>query len=157
VKIKTKSKPLDAVLPGLEQLAARLEGSLIDLEMVREPHGRVLRITISREGGVTLDYCERFHRLALPLVDSIDYDYLEVSSPGADRPLKTEADWSNAIGSEIEFRFYKTIEHLGKRTVGRLVRVSQEAIEFEASQGLITLARRFIADARLAVRLDDDP
>ena len=48
-----------------------------------------LRFFVDTDEGVSVDELENFHRRILPLVERVDYDYMEVSSPGADRPLKT--------------------------------------------------------------------
>jgi ribosome maturation factor RimP len=64
---------------------------LIDVECRREPKGRVLRVFIDRQGGVTLDDCAAISNQLGDILDAkIDYDepyYLEVSSPGLSRPL----------------------------------------------------------------------
>lgn len=153
--IKAQSNPLDVIRPRLEALAAQQGNSLYDLGMAREPHGRVLRITISREGGVTLDDCERFHRAVVDIAEPVDYDYLEVTSPGADRPLRNEADWLEAVGKDIELRFYKAIKQLGKKIIGRLVSATPEIVVLETAGGQVETERRMISSARYAVVIDD--
>ena len=46
-----------------------------------------------REGGIGLDDCEKYHRALQPLVEDVDYDIMEVSSAGMDRPIKTRRDF----------------------------------------------------------------
>lgn len=46
---------------------------------------------------MSLDDCERYHRAIMPLVESYDFDFLEVSSPGIDRPLKKDRDFERAL------------------------------------------------------------
>ena len=50
-----------------------------------------------------------FHRRILPLVERVDYDYMEVSSPGADRPLKTGRDFERAAGTVVEVKTYRAV------------------------------------------------
>ena len=68
---------------------------------------------------MSLDDCEAFHRRALKLAQDVDYDYMEVSSPGADRPLKTERDFESALGQLVEAHFYRQLDG-AKRLMGRL-------------------------------------
>ena len=79
-------------LVSVERTAIRLAEELgyewIDLELVKEPAGRFLRFYIDKEGGISLDDVEAFHRRIQPHAENIDYDYMEASSPGIDRPLK---------------------------------------------------------------------
>jgi ribosome maturation factor RimP len=96
-----------------EQLRATLEPileseglELIDLEYRKEGRGWVLRIFMDKPGGVTLDDCAAMSR---QLGDVIDVEELipqaytlEVSSPGLDRPLKTEKDFLRSIGKLIQ-------------------------------------------------------
>ena len=74
-----------------ELIESTVEGlgyELVDVE--RLPRG-LIRVTIDKEGGITLDDCEKVSNLLNPAltVDSVDFDRLEVSSPGVDRPLQT--------------------------------------------------------------------
>ena len=73
-----------------EQIAQKQNVELIDVELVKEPTGHFLRFYIDKPDGIALDELEKFHREIQPLVENVAYDYMEVSSPGADRPLKTE-------------------------------------------------------------------
>ena len=78
---------------------------LVDVELVKEPGGRFLRFYIEKtDEGISLNELEVFHRQILPLVEDMDYDYMEVSSPGANRPLKTDRDFERAEGLMVELR-----------------------------------------------------
>ena len=55
---------------------------------------------------------EGFHRAILPLMEDVEYDYMEVCSPGADRPLKKPADFERAKGQVVEVRLYKALDGL---------------------------------------------
>lgn len=78
----------------------------MDVELVKESTGRFLRFYIDKPGGVSIDDCEIFHRRIQPMMEFIDYDYMEVSSPGADRPLKKPEDFERAEGAQVEVRLY---------------------------------------------------
>jgi ribosome maturation factor RimP len=72
--------------------------------------GRTLRIAIDRPEGVTIDDCQRVSSVAGPLLDQADlipggrYE-LEVSSPGAERPLKTRAEYDRFVGRKVNVRY----------------------------------------------------
>jgi len=90
---------------------------LVDVEFVREPIGWVLRIYADRpQGGITISDCQWIsERLGtmLDVEDLIPHSYnLEVSSPGLDRPLKSQKDFSRHTGKVIKVR---TLEPLGNQ------------------------------------------
>ena len=68
---------------------------LVDVELAREGASRYLRIYIDKPDGITLSDCETYHRAVAPLVERVDYDFLEVCSPGLDRPLKKQREASS--------------------------------------------------------------
>ncbi len=82
----------------------------MDVELVKEPTGRFLRFFIDKPDGVAIDDCEIFHRRIHPMMEFVDYDYMEVSSPGADRPLKKPEDFERAEGAGVEVRLYKPVD-----------------------------------------------
>ncbi len=91
----------------IEQTVTGLGYELVDLEM--SPKGRTLRIfidVIDRDDGVGVEDCvivsnQLSHVL---MVENIDYDHLEVSSPGLDRPLKKAADFERFAGEEVQLK-----------------------------------------------------
>jgi len=92
---------------ALEQLALEMGLELVDVELKREAGGVYLRIYIDKDGGLNLDDCEKYHRACLPLVDAVEYDFLECSSPGIDRPLRRERDFLKHIGKQVEVRLFQ--------------------------------------------------
>ncbi len=118
-----------------------------------------LRVRIDKPEGVTLDDCERVSKSLGALLDTADplptrYD-LEVSSPGAERPLRTLDEYRRFIGRRANVR-YRVGD--GERVAeGRLSAVSDEAIELQLRRGKAstTVAIPFpdILAARLAIDL----
>jgi ribosome maturation factor RimP len=100
-------------------VAARLALELVEVALSKEPQGMTLCITVDKPGGVTLDDCERFHRTVQPLLEAVDYDFLEVSSPGADRPVETPRDVEKRLGALVEVRLYAPVDGV-KRFEGTL-------------------------------------
>ena len=85
---------------------AHLGIELVDIQWSGHGRGAVLRLVIDRaEGGVTLDDCER---AVLDVNDPIDHAYrLEVSSPGAERPIRRPDEWTAAVGRRINVRLHE--------------------------------------------------
>lgn len=97
------------VSPILEEM--NLE--LVDIEYVKEGSNWFLRLFIDSETGIDIEECgvvsERLSE-KLDELDPIQHNYfLEVSSPGAERPLKKEADIRKAIGKQIHIKTYEPI------------------------------------------------
>lgn len=88
--------------------------TLWDVEYVREAGTWFLRIYIDCPGGVSVDQCEAVSRPlsdALDVADPIEGSYvLEVSSAGADRPLKKPEHFQAFLGHEVEVRLYRPVE-----------------------------------------------
>ena len=91
------------------RLAEELGYEWIDLELVKEPAGKFLRLFIDKPGGITLNGLEAYHRRMLSEVEDVDYDYMEVSSPGVDRPIKKPRDFERAQGQTVEVKLYKPL------------------------------------------------
>ncbi len=88
--------------------------SLWDVEYVREAGVWYLRLFVDKEGGVSIDDCERISRRLDPILDEADpipESYVfEVGSAGADRELKRPSDFAQFMGSEVEVKLYKPLE-----------------------------------------------
>jgi ribosome maturation factor RimP len=88
----------------IEQAVVGLGYELVDVET--SPRARLLRVFIDCPKGVAIEDCTRVsnHLTRLFAVENIDYDRLEVSSPGLDRPLKKVADFDRFTGHEAQIR-----------------------------------------------------
>jgi ribosome maturation factor RimP len=93
---------------------------LVDVEYVKEAGTWYLRAYMDKEGGVTIDDCEKVSRAFSDLLDQEDFIedayILEVSSPGLGRPLKKEKDYKRSMGKELEIRTYRAID--GRKEFG---------------------------------------
>ena len=93
-----------------EPLADSLGIWIWDVEFVKEGARRVLRITVDSEEGVDINDCEALHRAIDPLLDEADLIeeqyYLEVSSPGIERELKTDIHIEACEGWDVEVKLY---------------------------------------------------
>ena len=117
-----------------EKIAREQNVELIDVELNKEPTGYFLRFYIDTEEGVNLNQLETFHRAGQPLVEDVAYDYMEVSSPGADRPLKSERDFERAAGVEVELKTYKPV-YGAKVFRGGLIGLEDGRIVIETEDG----------------------
>ena len=125
-------------------IAGRMGYELVDISLDREPTGRYLRFYIDKDEGVTLDDCEAFHKAVRSLADAVDYDFMEVSSPGIDRPLKKDRDFERNLGCEIEVRLFKPIEGT-KMITGVLAGIEEGNIVIDTADGRMLVPRKAAA------------
>ena len=145
------------VTPLCQKLADKMNYELVDAELVKEGPGRYLRIYIDRPGGISLDELEKFHREIQPQLDRVDFDFLEVCSPGLDRPLKKDRDFEHALGGKVEVRLFKPVD--GKKLFeGALRAWNAETVTIEDASGLREFPRRGVALIKpvIEIDLDDD-
>ena len=111
----------------VETTVGGLGYQLVDVERLG---GGLLRVTLDAEKGIGLDDCERVSRQLSHLfaVEDVDYQRLEVSSPGLDRPLKNVRDFRRFVGSEINVQLYApSAAAEGRRRMrGRVLQVAGE-------------------------------
>ena len=98
--------------------------------------GRLLRLFIDKPGGINVDDCAAVsrHLTRVLAVEGIEYERLEVSSPGLDRPLRKGADFARFAGQKAEVRM-RTPDATGRRRFVGVLRGtsgSQVTIELEA-------------------------
>ncbi|NTW71108.1 MAG: ribosome maturation factor RimP [Eubacteriaceae bacterium] len=108
-------KKIDEIVRELaEPIAQKLHYELVDVEFIKEGQNWFLRIYIDKEGGIGLGDCEVFSGEINEILDETDpienAYFLEVSSPGLDRPLKKKADFERYAGKEIEVTLYTQID-----------------------------------------------
>ncbi|MBT0960667.1 ribosome maturation factor RimP [Denitromonas iodatirespirans] len=103
-------------LAGLvEQVVTGLGFELVDIEM--SPRARLLRVFIDVPRGITVDDCATVSNQLTRVfeVENVDYDRLEVSSPGLDRPLKKAADFERFAGETIQLRTHLPLNNGNQR------------------------------------------
>jgi ribosome maturation factor RimP len=99
---------LEEITPLIENVLAQLGLELFEAKFVRAGSRSVLRVFIDKDGGVTIDDCEKASRDISLLLDNEEFSNarytLEVSSPGLDRPLTAERDFKRVIGERLRLR-----------------------------------------------------
>jgi ribosome maturation factor RimP len=144
----------ELVSPILDEL----ELELVDIEYVKEGKNWFLRVFIDSNEGVDIEDCgvvsERLGE-KLDEVDPIPHNYfLEVSSPGAERPLKKESDFTRSIGKNVYIKTYEPIEgekvFEGELTAfdGQMVTIT---FKVKTRTRTVNIPYEKIATARLAV------
>lgn len=149
------------ILEKVRGMAGQILGyagmELVHLEIRREPRGLILRLYIDKEGGVTLDDCARVSRqisAQLDVEDPIEDRYtLEVSSPGLDRPLLTDLDFTRFAGRSIRLSTHSPLE--GRRNFqGRLDGLVDGSVRMTLEGGQqVDIPRDQVAKARLEVEI----
>jgi ribosome maturation factor RimP len=115
-----------------------------------------VRVYIDKPGGVDVEDCARVSEQLTRLfaVENVDYDRLEVSSPGLDRPLKRAADFTRFAGAEAELRLHSPVA--GARKMKGVLRGMDDAgsVLLETADGLRTLPLDEIDRARLVPKIE---
>lgn len=151
---------VEQIKKHIEPLAKEMGYDIVDAEYVKEGKHWFLRIYIDQPGGVDINDCSRFSEAVSDCLDSIEPDpipyayYLEVSSPGAERPLKTAEDLEKAKGRYVFMTLYNahekqntyegTLEEIDEDTVVLTVKDKNKTKQ-------VRIARENISKARLAI------
>ena len=125
--------PIPSIKELLEPTLNHMGYELYSLDQSGQS-GRTLRISIDHEEPITIDDCERVSRVAGPLLDHSNliagpYD-LEVSSPGAERPLKDRKDYDRFNGRRVNVRYRTGVSETVVE--GQLIAVDQAGIAVQA-------------------------
>lgn len=146
------------IVEKVKELAANyLEANGIELVNItyRREQGRMtLRLLVDKDGGIRLGECEELNHYLSRILDEkgiIEERYLlEVSSPGLDRPFRTERDYVRAIGKVIELTAFEPID--GRKThEGMLVGMDEESVVMESNGVSTVIPKNKIAMARLKI------
>ena len=146
-------KTMAAIETKVEPAVTGMGYELVDVQASNG--GRMLRVFIDKPGGITVDDCAAVSRQltrVLP-VEGVDFERLEVSSPGLDRPLRKEGDFARFAGSRAEVRM-RTPDASGRRkfvgVLGGTV-AGRVSIEFEGQT--VALALEDVERAKLIPEL----
>lgn len=137
----------------VEPVVAGMGYELVDVQM--SGGGRLLRLFIDKPGGITLHDCEAVSRQLTRVfaVENVDYDRLEVSSPGLDRPLRKEGDFERFAGQKAEVRM-RTADAQGRRKfVGVLRGAEAGQVKMELEDRVVHLELADVDRAKLIADL----
>ncbi|MHC5227283.1 ribosome maturation factor RimP [Enterococcus sp. LJL99] len=134
---------------------------LVEVEFVKEGKNWFLRVFIDKENGIDIEECALVSEHLSEALDAVVPDpipqayFLEVSSPGAERPLKKESDYENAVNDYIHVSLYQAIDG-EKQFEGTLLSFDKEQltlkIKIKTRTKELVIDRKNIAKARLAIQ-----
>jgi ribosome maturation factor RimP len=143
------------VAPVIE--AAGLE--LVDVTFRREAGGKVLRLTVDRNGGVDLDTIAVTSEKVSRRLDVEGFDpgpyRLELSSPGVERPLRRPGDFARRVGERVQVR---AEDDAGGETevVGTIVAATDDEVTIDTEGGPRSVPHASIRTAKTMVDWDEE-
>ncbi|MBR2384069.1 MAG: ribosome maturation factor RimP [Clostridia bacterium] len=152
-----KFKSVEEITSTLLPTATAMGIEIVEVEakVTKNPY---LTVYIDTEDGVDLDTCEKFHNAIDPILDDFDPSFgasytLNVSSPGLDRPLKTDRDFQKRIGCDVEIKLFAPLK--GKKYFEcKLVDYDGNNVVIEDGEEQIKLPLVRIAKINEAVKFD---
>lgn len=131
------SKIAAAVTELVKPIVEGLGMELVEVLFAKTKEGDALTVFIDKEGGVSLNDCEAVHNAIDAPLDDLDPTdgkpyTLNISSPGLDRPFKTDRDFAKHIGFKVETSLFAPIAGVGKKFVATLA-------AYDPQGGVVTL------------------
>lgn len=147
---RVAQQAFDLALPVVEEMGF----DLVDAEYKKEGSKYFLRLFIDKQGGISIDDCERISKAVDPVFDKqlhADPDFFEVSSPGLTRPLETPSDFRRHLEEEVDVSFYQAVNGT-KHITGIIRKVSDEAVTFGLGEDLLEIPYEQIAAAKRTIK-----
>jgi ribosome maturation factor RimP len=129
---------------------------LVEAMYRREQGGMMLRLLVDKAGGINIKDCEELNNFlsrALDEANVIEERYtIEVSSPGLDRPIKTDRDFEKSMGRAIDVTTYEPVD--GSKThSGVLIGMNKEEVVIASGDVSTVIPRSKVAMARLRIEI----
>jgi ribosome maturation factor RimP len=154
------SPPLHEIEELTRKIAASEGLELMDLEYKTGQSRNLLRVFIDKDGGVTLSDCENLSRQLSAVLDVNDLlkdaYVLEVSSPGIDRPLRTDHDYQRSVGRTVRITFEDESAKV-VQSVGLLTSVDDHAVTIEQQGETSRIERDRIRRAQQEIPMPAHP
>lgn len=155
------SSIVDKVEPIIRPIVEGEQCTLVDMEYIKEGPNWYLRVYADKEGGIDINDCALISEKISQELDKIRPDpfpksyFLEVSSPGAERPLKNNNDLQEALGSYVHLDYY--VPQAGEKFhEGDLLNVTKDSVTIEYNDKgrlkKLEINRKDIAKIRLAIK-----
>lgn len=140
----------------LKSVVEEMGYELVDVSFEKDGGGMNLVFTIDNDNGVTIDDCELVSKKLDPLLDELnptdDKPYtLVVSSPGLDRPLKTDRDLKRNLGNEVEVSLFAKIDGQ-KLFKGELKAFDEKTVTLQTESSELSFDREKIASTKLVIK-----
>ncbi len=142
----------------LQEIADQVEVDLVEHTVFQAGQRKIYRIYIDSDRGITVDICAKYSRelgMILDLEELIEDEYvLEVSSPGTDRPLKTDKDFTRNIGRSLKLTFAEPIEGVTEKKilVAKLLEVEGDTLKMELKKETVVIPRDTILTAKVEIQ-----
>ena len=139
-----------------QAVADELGLELVEVTLQKESRGKCLCVYVDKEGGFSLDDCEKYHKRLQPMLEAVDYDIMEVSSPGVDRPIKNMRDFERHKGDMVEVRLFAPLNG-SKLYQGELTAMDDANVTItDAEDHPITFERKAVAIIKPMVDLEEE-
>ncbi len=139
-----------------QKVADEMGLELVEVTLQKESRGKCLCIYVDKDGGLTLDDCEKYHKQVQPLFEDVDYDIMEVSSPGVDRPIKNLRDFERHRGDMVEVKLFAPLSG-SKLYQGSLTAMDDTTVTItDADDEAITFERKAVAIIKPMVDLEEE-
>lgn len=149
-------KPLSEIRAFFESIAKPMGIEIVDVEW----NGKTATLTafIETESGVDLNTCEKFHNAVMEPIDELDPTFnapytLNISSPGLDRPFKTERDFERNLKGEVELKLFAPLK--GKKFIeGVLTAFDENTVSIDTGKEELKINRNKIAKINKAIKFE---
>jgi len=146
----------EKLLKSLEDSVREEGAELLDLRLLRENGKMILRLIIDKRGGVGIDDCERVSHKVDPQIDAMGesrHDFLEVSSPGLERPLTELRDYLLHLNEWVDISFY-TKRQGSKVLHALLLEADETALKVKTESGEeLSLKREELAQVKRSIEI----
>ena len=137
-------------------LAQEMGLELVEVTLQKESRGKCLSVYVDKGGELSLDDCGRYHKRLQPMLDDVDYDIMEVSSPGVDRPIQTARDFEKNRGKQVEVRLFAPVDGV-KSIQGALCAMDERSVTVQDAQGNERVfERRAVAVIKPVIEWDEN-
>lgn len=157
--MKARKSVRETVREAIEPTVTSLGYRIWDITYEKIGADYHLEVTIDRDGGIGIEDCERVHRAIDPILDECDpiegFYYLEVSSPGLERDLRTPEHIAASIGMRVEAKLFTTKDGR-KALLGTLKASDGKSLTIATEDGDVTLDRSEISRLKTVYFEGDD-
>ncbi|MDD2229136.1 MAG: ribosome maturation factor RimP [Candidatus Cloacimonetes bacterium] len=133
-----------------KKICQEMHLAIYDIDEKMSGKGRIITVYLTKIGGVLLDECAAFSRALGEELETFDLIperyYLEVSSPGIERPLKLKSHYVSAINEKVAVQWNDDEEK--KSTMGTLLEVNQDTIKLDDRGVMVEIAYKAITRAK---------
>lgn len=151
-----KFESVEKISQMLEEIASPMGIEIVEVEC--NDKAATLTVYIETAAGVDLDTCEKFHNAISDPLDELDPSAgepytLNVSSPGLDRPFKTQRDFERNLEKEVELKLYAPLK--GKKFLqGFLTAFDENTVTIALGKEELKIPRNKIAKINKAIKFD---